>query len=152
LEGANLKDADLREANLISAELQDVQVAGADFEGASFGQTSIGGVDLSRANNLDLAVHFRPSSVSSETLHLTAAGLAGMPESARRPASRFLTNSGMDEELLVTVQSWIGKPFEFYSSFLSHSSLDKVFAQKTVRRPTLGRYRLLVRRKANSSR
>jgi hypothetical protein len=128
--GANLRDADLREANLISAELQDVQVAGTDFEGARFGQTAIGNVDLSGANNLDLAVHFRPSSVSSQTLHLTAAGLAGMPESARRPVFRFLTNSGVDEELLVTVHSWIGKPIEFYSSFLSHSSLDKVFARK----------------------
>ena len=53
-----------------------------------------------------------------------------MPEYASRSVFRFLANSGIDEELLLTVHSWIGKPIEFYSSFLSHSSLDKVFARK----------------------
>ena len=53
-----------------------------------------------------------------------------MPESTRGPVFRFLANSGIDEELLAIVRSWIGKPIEFYSVFLSHSSLDKIFARK----------------------
>lgn len=130
LESANLQNANLREANLQSAELQGVRVTGADFAGARFGHTSIGDVDFSGAVNLDLAVHRRPSSISSQTLHLTAAGLANMPQATRGAVFRFLANSGVDEELLTIVRSWIGKPIEFYSVFLSHSSLDKLFARK----------------------
>jgi hypothetical protein len=48
----------------------------------------------------------------------------------RRPVFRFLANAGVDEELLAIVHSWIGKPLEFYSVFVSHSSLDKAFARK----------------------
>jgi len=87
-------------------------------------------VDLSGAINLDQAVHYRPSSISSSTLRLTAVGLANLPEAARRSVFTFLSNSGVDEELLATVRTWIGKPIEFYSVFLSHSSLDKVFARR----------------------
>jgi len=130
LEDCNLENASLREANLVSAELQGVSVTGADFAGARFGMTSLGDVDLSGAINLELAVHYRPSSISSQTLRLTAAGLAKLPESVRGPVFRFLSNSGIDEELLSTVRSWIGKPIEFYSVFVSHSSKDKIFARK----------------------
>lgn len=127
---ANLHNANLREANLVSAELQGVIVTGADFAGARFGMTSLGDLDISEAVNLDLAVHYRPSSISSETLRLTAAGLAKMPGVAHRPVFRFLADSGIHEELLATARSWIGRPIEFYTVFLSHSSLDKLFARK----------------------
>lgn len=130
LEEANLRNASFKNSNLISAELQSVQVAGADFSGARFGRTSIGDVDLSGAFNLDQAVHYRPSSISSRTLRLTAAGLANMPELTRRLVFSFLANSGVDEELLATVRTWIDKPIEFWSVFLSHSSIDKLFARK----------------------
>ena len=43
---------------------------------------------------------------------------------------RFLANSGVDEELLSVVRAWVGKPIEFHSVFLSHSSLDKAFARR----------------------
>jgi hypothetical protein len=102
----------------------------ADFDGARFGQTAIGGVDLSEAVNLDLATHYRPSSLSSETLRLTAAGLNKQDAFARLAVLRFLADSGVDEELLAVVRTWIGKPIEFHSVFLSHSSLDKVFARR----------------------
>lgn len=130
LEAANLQNASLRAANLISAELQSVSVTGADFAHARFGMTSIGDVDLSEALNLDLAVHSRPSSISSGTLRLTASGLSNASETTRRSVFRFLANSGVDEDLLATVRMWVGKPVEFYSVFLSHSSLDKVFARQ----------------------
>jgi hypothetical protein len=43
---------------------------------------------------------------------------------------RFLLNSGIPQELLDVVRSWIGQPIEFHSVFLSHSSLDKDFARR----------------------
>jgi hypothetical protein len=130
LEHSNLEGAKLAGANLISAQLEGARLAGADLEGARFGQTSIGGVDLSGALNADLATHFRPSSVSSESLRLTAIGLAAHPEPTRRAVFRFLANSGVHEDLLSVVRSWVGQPIEFHSVFLSHSSLDKAFARQ----------------------
>jgi hypothetical protein len=130
LESANMEGTILKGANLISAEMQSVKINGADFEGAQLGLTSLGGVDLSGAINLDLATHFRPSAISSETMRMTAAGLTSKTELERRGIFRFLSNSGVDDELLNVVRSWIGSPIEFHSVFLSHSSLDKVFARK----------------------
>jgi hypothetical protein len=130
LETADLTGADLRNANLVSAELQEVTVAGANFEGARFGKTAIGAVDLSKAVNLDKALHVMPSPIGADTLRLTAAGLSSMPELAWRSIFRFLSSAGLDDEILSIVRSWIGKPVEFYSTFLSHSSLDKEFARK----------------------
>jgi hypothetical protein len=129
-ESANLNGADLRFANLVSAELQQVTVEGTNFAEARFGGTAIGGVDLSRALGLDEAIHHSPSPIGADTLRLTSAGLGSLPEYVRRTVMRFLANAGMDDEILSVVQSWIGKPIEFYSTFLSHSSLDKEFARK----------------------
>jgi uncharacterized protein YjbI with pentapeptide repeats len=130
LEGSCLKNADLRGSNLHSAELQNTNVEGANFAGARFGETRIGAVDLSGALGLDEAVHRKPSAVGPDTLHLTARGLSSKPAHARRSVLRFLRNAGFDDDLLSIVRSWIGSPVEFYSIFLSHSSLDKEFARK----------------------
>jgi hypothetical protein len=85
---------------------------------------------FSATKHFPLSQYPRPGLISSRTLRLTAAGLANMPEPARRPVFTFLLNSGIDEELLSTVRTWIGTPIEFHSVFLSHSSLDKAFARK----------------------
>lgn len=130
LEDANLTEADLSSSNLVSAELQGVVVEGANFSEARFGQTSIGGVDLSGALRLDEATHSFVSAIGPDTLQLTAAGLRKRPESTRLSVMRFLRNAGFNEDMLSVFQSWIGQPIEFYSVFLSHSSLDKAFARK----------------------
>jgi uncharacterized protein YjbI with pentapeptide repeats len=130
LQSTDLRGADLRGANLVSAEMQMTNVEGADFEGARFGATAVGGVDLSGALNLDLALHIHASSISSESLRMTAAGLSNKTEPERRSVLRFLSNSGVDDQILMVVRSWIGMPIEFHSVFLSHSSLDKAFARK----------------------
>jgi hypothetical protein len=43
---------------------------------------------------------------------------------------RFLSNAGFDDDFMSVFRSSIGIPIEFYSVFLSHSSLDKEFARK----------------------
>lgn len=130
LESANLSRADLGFSNLQSAELTEVVVDGTNFAGARFGRTAIGGVDLSGAVGLDEAIHTRPSPIGSDTLRLTAAGLGTLPEYSRQSVMRFLRNAGLDDGMLAVFRSWIGSPIEFYSVFLSHSSLDKDFARK----------------------
>jgi len=130
LEGANLTDADLSSCNLQSAELQSVTVERTNFAGARFGFTAIGGVDLSGALGLDESMHTNPSPIGGDTLRLTAAGLGRQPEYTRRAVVTFLRNAGMHDEVLSVFRSWVGTPIEFYSVFLSHSSLDKEFARK----------------------
>jgi uncharacterized protein YjbI with pentapeptide repeats len=109
LEEANLAGANLAGANLISAELQGTCLSDVNFDGSRFGRTAIGGVDLSEALNLEMATHHRPSSISSETLRLTAAGLSKQSEPARLAVFRFLANSGVEEEILEVVR-FCGSP------------------------------------------
>jgi len=130
LESANVGDADLREANLFSAELQEVRVTGARFEGARFGQTTIGAVDLSGARGLADVVHVAPSVIGSDTLEMTAAGLANQPARAVDEVFMFFQKAGIHQELIDVVRSWIGKPIEFYSCFISYSHADRAFARR----------------------
>lgn len=130
LKGANMSGTDLRQANLISAELHEVTLDGANLEGAHFGSTSISVVDLSKARGLDQVRHFRPSPMDSDTLRLTANGLADEPETKRLEVLRFLSGSGLDDELLGVFRTWISNPIEFYSCFISYSSKDQKFADK----------------------
>jgi len=51
-------------------------------------------------------------------------------EPERSDILRFFASAGVDEQVLSVVHSWIGKPIEFFSAFISHSSLDKAFARR----------------------
>jgi uncharacterized protein YjbI with pentapeptide repeats len=130
LQYAKLNDADLTGANLISAELDQVGLARTNLTNASFGATAMHQVDLSSAVGLATVGHHSPSAIDSVSLHLTAQGLANEPDFRRRDFLTFLSGAGLDDELLGIVSSWIGKPIEFHSVFISHSSLDKEFARK----------------------
>jgi TIR domain/Pentapeptide repeats (8 copies) len=130
LGSATLVRSNLRAANLVSAELNDVELDETQFAGARFGRTAISGVDLSRAAELNEAVHVYPSPVDSGTLERTAAGLRTVGDVRRSEVLRFLSNTGFSEDFLALFRASIGKPIEFYSVFLSHSSLDKDFARR----------------------
>jgi hypothetical protein len=130
LEGARLGQANLSGANLVSAELVEVELQDTKFAEARFGKTSIADVDLSRALDLDRAVHISSSPVDYPTLRRTALELASAGQIRQREVFRFLANAGFEEDVLSVMRSWIGRPIEFYSTFLSHSSLDKDFARK----------------------
>lgn len=129
LENANLTNTDLRGANLVSAELNDITFGETRFAGARLGRTSLSGVDLSKAAELDQVLHVYPSAMDATTLQKTANGLSSATEARRSEVLRFLGNIGLPEDLLSVIRSWIGKPIEFYSVFLSHSSLDKDFCR-----------------------
>lgn len=57
-------------------------------------------------------------------------GLSTSTDSRRVEVLSFLRSIGLTEDLLSIIRSWIGKPIEFYSVFLSHSSIDKDFCRK----------------------
>lgn len=128
-EGSNLSHSNLRGANLVSAELTDVTLDETRFGSARFGRTSIAGVDLSKAAELDEVLHVYPSPIDITALQKTTQGLASAPDLRRSEVLRFLSNIGLPEDLMSIIRSWIGKPIEFYSVFLSHSSLDKDFCR-----------------------
>lgn len=130
LEGSALVKADLRGANLYSAELSAVQLDDTDFTDARFGSTALISVDLSGGLGLDQCFHVAPSAVDIRTFRMTAAGLQMAGDTRRSEVLRFLANAGFDDEYLAVFRSAIGKPIEYYSLFISHSSLDRAFARK----------------------
>ncbi len=133
LESAKLSSANLEESNLVSAELHGVTVDGASFAGARLGKTSVVGVDLSRAQGLAEVVHIGPTAFDSGTLLSTAAGMAELNDAERSDLFRFLSNAGVHDDFLAAFRSWVGKPIEFFSVFIGHSSLDKEFARQLYR-------------------
>lgn len=130
LESTNLDGAILDGANLVSAELHETHIGGASFANARFGMTSHIGLDLSRARSLGEVEHVHPSAFDSDTFRLTANGMVHASELERSEILRFFLSAGVDEQVLSVVRSWIGKPIEFFSAFISHSSLDKLFARR----------------------
>ena len=150
LGGANLNRADLRQAvlsganlrgaNLVGADLTDAMLEGADFRGAdvryaNFSRTDLAGahlgdaragmtlfnlVDLSTANGVDRIKHEGPSTIAIDTIY-SSRGL--IPEV-------FLRGAGVSENLITYIGSLAGKPLEFYSCFISHSTRDQEFAEK----------------------
>ncbi len=122
---ANLSNARLSSANLSSADLSNTNLTrasfgGADLSDARFGFTSFGRNDLSEAKGLDTVRHAGPSFVDIHTLLVSQGKI---PQS-------FLRGCGMPEPwidyLPVLLESV--EPIQFYSCFISHSSMDQSFA------------------------
>jgi hypothetical protein len=86
-------------------------------------------IDLSGIRNLATVRHEGPTEIGTNTLELTAAGLAAQPWSQRNEVLDFLRKAGVPDDLLTLVRSWIGNPIEFYSCFISYSHADRKFAR-----------------------
>jgi hypothetical protein len=135
LTGANLAKADLMFANLCRADLQgtdlqgtDLQMAnlsgakltGANFLGAKMGGTILGNVDLSTVYELETVAHQGPSTISTDTLYHSRGQIPQV----------FLRGTGVPEDIITHVRTLVGRPFEFYSCFISYSSKDDEFAKR----------------------
>ena len=125
LSGANLSqaylgDANLRDANLRSANLSGAYFRSTDLTNASFGRTGLGDLDLSRALGLETVVHHGPSIIGVQTLYLSKGNI---PEA-------FLRGCGIPESFLTYVKSLVGNPIEYYSCFISYSTIDQDFAER----------------------
>jgi hypothetical protein len=130
LTGAQLYRADLRLADLTGANLREASFGearffggylnGADFAGARFGLTTVGDVDLSTVQGLDAIVHDFPSTIGIDTLYRSHGNIN----------EKFLRGAGVPEEIITYAKSLVGRPFEFYSCFISYSSMDQEFAER----------------------
>jgi hypothetical protein len=110
---ANLSEADLREANLFSVALD-----GVNFERATVGTTLFGSVNLSSCRGLDSVKH-----LASSTL-----GVDSIIRSKGRIPEIFLRGLGLPDEWITYILSLVVDGTQFFSCFISYSSLDKPFA------------------------
>jgi hypothetical protein len=132
--GADLSSANLREANLNGAYAFGVDLSAADLSGAYFVaaylsranftgavcfSTFFGNVDLSEAVGLGDCRHLGPSIIDFRTLY----------QSRNLPIS-FLRGCGLPDKLIEYLPSLRGEAIQFYSSFISYSANDQLFAER----------------------
>jgi len=115
LNGANLNGAILREANLNGADLRE-----ADFSEAILDSTVLADVDLSTAKGLETVRHGGPSTIGVDTIYSSQGKI---PEV-------FLRGAGLPDEFIAYIGSFVGRPIQFYSCFISYSGKDQEFADR----------------------
>jgi uncharacterized protein YjbI with pentapeptide repeats len=130
LSWAELRGAELAEAHLIDANLHGTHLAwahlngsrlsGADLTGAGLNRTIFAFLDLRGIIGLDAVLHVGPSSIGIETVYLSKGEI---PEV-------FLRGAGVPDSFITFAKSLVGKPFDFYSCFISHSTIDQEFAER----------------------
>jgi TIR domain/Pentapeptide repeats (8 copies) len=120
LHGAHLTGAYLAGADLRWVDLTGVDPTGADLTKAFIGWTRFADVDLSTARGLETVQHWGPSTIGIDTLYRSKGNI---PEV-------FLRGAGVPDEMIAYMKSLVGRPFEFYSCFISYSSKDQEFAER----------------------
>jgi hypothetical protein len=120
LHEADLTRADLREADLTTADLTRADLHEASLSWALIGWTVFGDVDLSTVQGLKTVQHQGPSTIGIDTLYRSQGNI---PEV-------FLRGAGVPEDFIPYIKSLVGRPFEFYSCFISYNHTDKSFASR----------------------
>ena len=119
--GANLTGADLSKAFLHGANLAGAFLNGTNFSKANVGLlTTFAYVDLSAVRGLETVIHDGPSSIGIDTIFRSKGNI---PEI-------FLRRAGVPDSFIEYMASLVGKPFQFYSCFISYSSKDQAFAER----------------------
>ena len=134
LSGADLRRADLRRANLSGARLSGANLSGAilakadlglarlgeaNLDAAHLGGTTFGRTSLGTAVGLDSCTHAGPSFLDYHTL----AGSWPLP-------LEFLRGCGLPDEYIDYLPSLLNQAIQFYSCFISYSTLDQEFADR----------------------
>jgi uncharacterized protein YjbI with pentapeptide repeats len=117
---ADLDNANLREACLRAAVLNKANLTRANLTGVIAGHTLFCAVDLSSAIGLETIQHEGPSTIGIDTIYKSKGNI---PEV-------FLRGCGVPDTFIEYVRSLTAKPFDYYSCFISHSTADKVFADR----------------------
>ena len=130
LRWANVVQADLRDANLSRADLSGANLHYSNLHGADLGETDFSevtlawivfaNVDLSTAKGLDTVRHIGPSTIGVDTIYRSQGKI---PEV-------FLRGAGLPDEFIAYIGSFVGRPIEFYSCFISYSTKDQEFADR----------------------
>jgi uncharacterized protein YjbI with pentapeptide repeats len=116
----NLSGADLSGAILVEANLNGAELTNADFHKAQIGRTFFADNDLSTIKNLEKVIHVYPSVIGIDTIY----------KSKGKIPEVFLRGAGVPDTMIEYIGSLVGKAIEYYSCFISYSSLDKDFADR----------------------
>jgi TIR domain/Pentapeptide repeats (8 copies) len=120
LSGAVLSEANLSEATLTGANLSCAFLDGTNFERAIVGYAFFGHVNLSSCRGLDSVRHVAASTLGVDSIIL----------SKGRIPKIFLRGVGLPDEWINYIPSLVGGGIQFFSCFISYSSLDKPFAKR----------------------
>ena len=120
LRHACLDRANLSCSALVFACMDDTELNETNFRDVTVGATLFGNVNLSTAKGLETVRHDGPSTMGIDTIVRSGGNI---PES-------FLRGCGVPETFITYARSLVGKPINFYSCFISHSSKDKRFCER----------------------
>ncbi len=115
-----LASADLARAFLGRANLYGALVTQANFATAQLGVTLLADIDLREAKGLDTAEHLAASIIAIDTIYRSGGNIPDV----------FLRGCGVPDDFITYAKSLVGKALDFYSCFISHSTLDHVFAER----------------------
>lgn len=124
---ADMAGAALNKAEFGDTNLEDANLRGAEFSEAIFAHTRIMNTDLSGARGLESATHRAPSILDFETL-----------EKSGYLPSEFLRGCGLQDAAITAALSFdknalaetIEEEGDYYSCFLSHSTVDEAFVSQ----------------------
>src|SRR5207247_11454598 len=90
--------------------------------GARLGWTVLGNVDLSVMKGLETIEHAGPSTIGIDSIYHSQGNI---PEA-------FLKGAGVPETFLTNMRALVDSmsPIDFYSCFISYSSMDRLFATR----------------------
>jgi hypothetical protein len=117
---ADLSGAILLKADLFSATLIAVKLDGADFSHITMMATVLGELDLSKVRGLEDVTHYEPSIISIDTIYRSQGQIPDV----------FLQGAGVPETFITYAHSLMIQPIDYYSCFISYSSLDQDFAER----------------------
>src|SRR5271157_4566394 len=120
IDKAKLTAADLFGADLNGADLSGAQLSKTDFSDATLALTVFANVDLSTAKGLDTVRHLGPSTIGVDTIYRSQGKIPDV----------FLRGAGLPDEFIAYIGSFVGRPIEFYSCFISYSGKDQEFADR----------------------
>src|SRR5664280_2314111 len=120
LSGAYLSAANLNGANLIGANFRSGHLRETEFGEAVLGGTVLANVDLSKAKGLETVRHGGPSTIGVDTIYRSKGKI---PEV-------FLRGAGLPDEFIAYIGSFVGRPIQFYSCFITYSGKDQEFADR----------------------
>lgn len=119
LQGANLRGAYLFQTHLNRANLRGADLSDADFSGTNLQETVLGDIDLTATKCLDSCSHWGPSIVDHRTL-----------ERSKNVPLTFWRGCGLPDRLIDYLPSLVGDAIQYYSCFISYSSMDQAFADR----------------------
>lgn len=117
--GTNLARADLSDCILHEANLNGAHLEGASLTGAKLSWTIFAYNDLRYVIGLEQVRHDTPSNIDIMTFFLSHGDISEV----------FLRSCGVPESMVTFAKSLVGRPIQYYSTFISYSSHNEQFAR-----------------------